>query len=80
MFHHWQQYAANREEWLTTDRIGFEITGGRDGGYRGFTYKRNATPGKWRVDVETEEGLLLGRIGFAIKPAESNVNRETELK
>lgn len=81
MYHHWQQYNTNREEWLTTDRIGYEITGGRDGGYRGFTYKRNAVPGKWRVDVETDGGLLLGRIGFKVVEADSPVQElETRLE
>jgi hypothetical protein len=73
MFHHWQQYFPNRKEWLTTDRIGYEITGGRYGGYRGYSYKKNLGAGKWRVDVETEEGQLLGRIGFEIEPVSSKV-------
>lgn len=77
MYHHWQAYNPGRKQWLTTDRIGYEITGGRDGGFRGFTYKRNAAVGKWRVDVETGEGLLLGRIGFKIVEADSQV-RELE--
>lgn len=69
-FHHWQKYFPGRKEWITTDRLGYEIFGGRDGGYRGYTFKRNITPGKWRVDVETEEEMLLGRIGFEVKLAE----------
>ena len=68
--HHWQKYFPDKKEWITTDRLGYEISGGRYGGYRGYTYKQNVTPGKWRVDVETEEKMLLGRIGFKVKPAE----------
>lgn len=48
---------------VTTDKLDYEVTGGRGGGYRGYTYKLNVS-GKWRVDEETEEGLLLGRIKF----------------
>lgn len=66
IFHHWQKYFSEREEWVTTDRLGFEITGYRDGGYRGITRKVNVSEGDWRVDVETEWGVLLGRIGFEI--------------
>jgi hypothetical protein len=50
--------------WVQTDRIGFEISGGREGGYRGFTKKAGIVPGKWRVEVETEGGQILGRIDF----------------
>jgi hypothetical protein len=52
--------------WIATDRIGFEISGGREGGYRGFTGKSGITPGKWRVEVQTERGRVLGRIDFTV--------------
>lgn len=67
IYHVWQQYYSNKNEWVTTDRLGFEITGGREGGYRGYTFKRNVSPGKWRVDLVTEEELIIGRINFTIK-------------
>ncbi len=70
VYHVWRKYFSERDEWLTTDRLGFEITGGRKMGYRGYTYKRNVSPGKWRVDVVTGDDLLLGRISFRIKRAE----------
>jgi hypothetical protein len=56
--------------WVQTDRIGFQISGGRDEGYRGYTTKKNGiTPGKWRVEVETERGQTLGRIDFTVAPS-----------
>lgn len=66
IFHHWQVYDDQQRVWNSTDRLGYRIYGGRDGGYRGFTYKRNIQQGKWRVNVETEEGQLLGRISFSL--------------
>lgn len=69
-FHHWQKFSPEKREWVTTDRLGYEISGGRRGGYRGYTFKKNVSPGKWRVDVETEEEMLLGRISFKVKTAE----------
>jgi len=54
--------------WVQTDRIGFQISGGRDGGYRGYTSKGGITPGEWRVEVETERGQTLGRINFTVAP------------
>ncbi len=64
--HHWQWKNRNTEEWETTDEIKFEITGGRDGGYRGYTYKNNLKPGDWKVDVTTEDEKILGRIKFEV--------------
>lgn len=71
IIHHWQIYNTNTEEWQTTDRLSYKISGGRDGGYRGYTYKRNIQTGEWRINVITKEGLLLGRIGFELKKATS---------
>ncbi|OPX31632.1 hypothetical protein B1H10_08545 [candidate division KSB1 bacterium 4484_188] len=47
--------------------MGYQISGGRKGGYRGYTYKTHVTPGKWRVEIVTEDERILGRIGFEIK-------------
>ena len=66
IIHHWQRYDEKQDRWLTTDRRSYRIKGGRDGGYRGYTYKKNMRQGAWRVDVETAGGLLLGRIGFDV--------------
>jgi hypothetical protein len=52
--------------WKVSDRIAFEISGGREGGYRGYTRKQTITPGKWRVEVETDRGQILGTIDFTV--------------
>lgn len=64
--HQWQQFSPLTEQWRTTDEITYEVIGGRRGGFRGSTYKTNVVEGKWRVNVITEEGLVLGRIDFTI--------------
>lgn len=69
IYHKWQYYDEARKEWVTTDRIDYRIVGWRDNGYRGFTYKTRLFPGRWRVDVETAAGQILGRIPFTIKEA-----------
>jgi hypothetical protein len=66
--HYWQQKNANGQ-WLTTDKIGYPIVGGRDGGWRGYTFKRNITTGDWRIEVKTAEGRLLGRIPLEVTHA-----------
>ncbi|MFZ1503187.1 MAG: DUF2914 domain-containing protein, partial [Nitrospira sp.] len=44
------------------DRIALKISGGREGGYRAYTFKQGLDPGDWRVDVETEDGRVIGRV------------------
>ncbi|MEL7834303.1 DUF2914 domain-containing protein [Fodinibius sp. Rm-B-1B1-1] len=64
--HQWQNYRPKSQQWHTTDTITYEVVGGRRGGFRGYTYKENIWDGKWRVNVTTEEGLVLGRIDFTV--------------
>lgn len=66
--HHWQRQIPG-SGWVTTDALEYDIVGGRDGGYRGYTFKKNITPGHWRIEVKTADGRLLGRIPFEVVPA-----------
>ncbi len=73
IFHRWRRYNDDTKEWVTVEDIGYDITGGRDGGFRGYTYKTNVMPGEWEVQVLTEEEQVLGVIGFHIN---FNTNQE----
>jgi hypothetical protein len=79
LYHRWERYDA-KHGWLTTSRIGFDLSGGRDGGFRGYTYKENVTAGKWRVNVETESGHTVVVHGFSVVMTDAPVapGRETE--
>lgn len=66
ILHRWQWYNENTSEWEITDDIGYKITGGRNSGYRGFTFKNNVKEGLWKVEVITEEELVIGVINFEI--------------
>ncbi|TQI70536.1 Protein of unknown function (DUF2914) [Gramella sp. Hel_I_59] len=66
IFHSWQHFDPETETWQVTDDLGFEVAGGRDSGFRGYTYKKNLREGKWKVDVITEEELVLGVVDFVI--------------
>jgi len=66
--HRWQWYNPLTEEWEIVEDIDYEITGGRDGGFRGYTYKSNVKPGLWQVEVITEGESVLGVIDFEIVP------------
>lgn len=69
VYHHWHQFDLKKNEWVQTDRVGFDITGGRGQGWRGYTFKQHIRPGRWRVDIRTEEGLMLGQIAFRVLEA-----------
>jgi len=71
--HVWEYFDESRDEWMMVSRIPFTITGGRDGGYRGYSLKTDLSSGLWRVSVETEpasagwRGQILGRTKFLIQ-------------
>ncbi|WP_435416236.1 DUF2914 domain-containing protein [Polaribacter aestuariivivens] len=71
IYHVWKWYNPETKEWITLDKIGFEIIGGRDSGYRGYSYKNNLINGEWKVDVITEEDLVLGVVDFTINTFKS---------
>jgi hypothetical protein len=66
VFHRWEEYDPASREWKTMARVNFAISGGRDGGFRGWTMKSNLAPGSWRCDVETGSGALIGRASFTV--------------
>lgn len=66
--HIWSVYERG-SGWRMTDRIGFEVFGGRDGGFRGYSRKSTLRPGFWRVEVETAAGQILGEVIFEVAPS-----------
>lgn len=66
IIHRWQWYDDHLDEWTTMDEISYSITGGRDDGYRGYTFKENVKDGKWKVAVITKEQFVLGVIYFNV--------------
>jgi len=66
VYHRWQWYDEKTGSWQKTEDIGFDITGGRDDGFRGYTYKENIWNGQWKVEVITEEELVLGVVKFEV--------------
>jgi len=65
IYHHWQWRPFHEHaSFITTDRIPITISGGREKGYRMYTMKHRVQPGEWRVNVETDDGRILGRMTF----------------
>ena len=57
----WQ---GRRGGWLDQGRAQLGIVGGRGDGFRAFATKKNYQPGRWRVEIETEDGRDIGVIYF----------------
>lgn len=74
IFHRWQHYDQTLKKWVNKDRLSFTIVGGRQEGYKGYSYRSNLEQGKWRIYVENERGQVLGKIGFTIEETLAHVN------
>lgn len=66
VYHLWKRYNPKTDTWDVTDKIGFTVVGGRNRGFRGFSYKNNIAEGEWKVEVVTEEGLIIGVLDFRL--------------
>ncbi len=53
--------------WLLQDTIPIDIVGGREEGFRGYGFKANYQPGRWKVQVETNDGREIGRVYFTLE-------------
>lgn len=69
IIHRWEYKTP--KGWQTHSRIAFPLSGGREGGYRGYSVKQHLVEGQWRVSVETENGQVIGRIRFTLEKASS---------
>lgn len=64
--HEWQFFNQELGEWVTTNEVVYQVIGGRDGGYRGYTQKSALEEGRWRVSVKTSHGQIIGRVNFTV--------------
>jgi len=64
ILHDWQYYDNTKRQWVSASKTMLTITGGRDNGFRTYSIKDFIFPGKWRVNVETPRGQLIGRLNF----------------
>jgi Protein of unknown function (DUF2914) len=67
--------------WLLQDTIPIDIVGGREEGFRGYGFKSNYQPGRWKVQVETADSREIGRVYFTLEsvpPAPRVLERELD--
>ncbi len=81
IFHVWSYFDEIDKVWVTTDRLEFRLSGGREEGYRGYTFKQSVFPARWRVAVETARKERIGLVEFRIADITASVpNLVTELR
>jgi hypothetical protein len=64
--HDWQ-WLQPGTGWVSQQRISVPIEGGREDGYRYFTYKSAPRPGQWQVNIMTGDGRSVGRVRFGVE-------------
>lgn len=65
IYHSWQR-KTKEGTWVRETLIPYTIDGGRNGGYRGYTFKQNLTEGTWRCVVETKQRQVIGETRFNV--------------
>lgn len=79
ILHVWQRYDDAAQEWKTQAVVSYRITGGRDGGYRGYSIKTTPAKGHWRVNIQTADGRLIGRVAFSVAPVSNPVTQVAQI-
>ncbi len=64
--HQWQEYNPTTRKWVTRSTVMLAAIGGRDNGYRTYSFKSTLEAGKWRVNIKTTEGQVIGRLRFDV--------------
>jgi hypothetical protein len=65
--HEWQWLDPKSRSWTTESRVGMNIHGGREDGYRVYSTKAAPQPGQWRVNIQTFDGRAIGRVRFSVE-------------
>jgi len=74
-------YYKQNGQWVKTDGIQVQLTGGRRHGFRAYVYKKNLQTGNWYTTVTTKDSREVGRIYFKVRPKEPNeiITLKTEM-
>lgn len=77
--HEWSYFDSNKNRWIVTSDIPFTITGGRDSGFRGYSYKSNISNGLWKVSIKAKDGKLIGQKKFKVKDWNNQIETTPEI-
>jgi hypothetical protein len=64
--HRWYHWES--DGWVLYDTVPVHLHGGREAGWRFYSFKENMLPGLWRVETGLVEGPLLSYQTFKAKP------------
>lgn len=78
--HRWSYFNELQKKWVEVNNLQYPIFGGNNWGYRGYSFKQNIMVGRWRVEVVTQNGQILGRINFKVEKSVAVPQLKTELK
>lgn len=78
--HEWQYFSEDERSWITSSKISLPIQGGRDGGFRTYSMRSNLSLGRWRVNVKTLDGKIIGRIRLNVIESEEMPTFKSEIK
>ncbi len=67
--HRWESRGADGV-WRPGSRIRFVATGGREQGFRGYSYVVNPAPGDWRLTVATQDGRTISTFDVRVERGE----------
>lgn len=62
---HWFK-KNNMGDWENMDQVPVALKGGREEGFRAFTFKSNYEAGEWKILVETSSGVEISRLYFNV--------------
>ncbi len=79
IIHKWYYYNEMKKEWEFIQEVSYKIIGGSKTGYRGYSFLTDPAEGKWKIDVTTEDGLIIHREKFRVKSINENLELKTEV-
>ncbi len=72
--HRWYHWES--DQWVLYDTVPVHLHGGRDEGWRFYSYKENMLPGYWRVETSLVDGSMLSYQVFKARP----ISKDTTLE
>lgn len=69
--HEWQHYDPAAKKWVTAAAVRLPVRGGRGGGFRTYSMRSALAAGRWRVNIKTEGGKIIGRLRFTAVPSDA---------
>jgi len=65
--HRWEWRDPRTGAWRLQQDVAITINGGRQDGFRAYTYKSSPQEGQWRVNIVAADGRAIGRVRFSVE-------------